>query len=71
MSESAQFHHYALDAHIKALEDQVARLTHERDEMVGTLKELRIRFHSSGRRPEECYEMSIIDDALAHGSDRA
>ncbi len=29
------------------------------------LRELRIRYHSSGRRPEECYEMSIIDAALA------
>lgn len=29
------------------------------------LQELRIRLHVSGRRPEECYEMSIIDAALA------
>lgn len=31
----------------------------------GALRELRIRYHASGRRPEECYEMSIIAAALA------
>lgn len=34
-------------------------------ELVGVLQELRARFHASGRRPEECYEMSLIDEALA------
>ena len=29
------------------------------------LMELRIRLHALGRRPEECYEMSMIDAALA------
>lgn len=28
------------------------------------LQELRIRMHAAGRRPEECYEMSLIDDVL-------
>lgn len=28
------------------------------------LMELRIRLHAAGRRPEECYEMSLIDAAL-------
>lgn len=37
--------------------DEITRLR-------GTLQELRIRLHSSGRRPEECYEMSLIDEAL-------
>lgn len=40
----------------------------ERDdtaELVGVLQELRARFHVAGRRPEECYEMSLIDEALA------
>lgn len=32
------------------------------------LMELRMRFHAMGRRPEECYEMSIIDAALSEGS---
>ena len=34
-------------------------------ELVGVLQELRIRFHAAGRRPEECYELSLIDAALA------
>ena len=43
---------------------EVERLTAENRELRGTLQELRIRLHSAGRRPEECYEMSLIDDAL-------
>lgn len=33
-------------------------------ELRGALQELRIRLHVAGRRPEECYEMGLIDDAL-------
>lgn len=33
-------------------------------ELRGALQELRIRLHSHGRRPQECYEMSLIDEAL-------
>ena len=33
-------------------------------ELRGALQELRIRLHAKGRRPEECYEMSLIDDVL-------
>jgi chromosome segregation ATPase len=33
-------------------------------ELLGALQELRIRLHADGRRPEECYEMSLIDEAL-------
>lgn len=29
------------------------------------LKEIRIRLHAAGRRPEECWEMSEIDGHLA------
>ena len=29
------------------------------------LREIRIRLHAAGRRPEECYEMSILDDTIA------
>jgi len=29
------------------------------------LTEIRLRLHAVGRRPEECYEMSLIDDVLA------
>lgn len=34
-------------------------------ECVEALQELRLRLHAAGRRPEECFEMSMIDDALA------
>jgi hypothetical protein len=34
-------------------------------EFRAVLQELRLRLHASGRRPEECYEMSLIDEALA------
>lgn len=37
----------------------------ENDALRHTLMELRARYHASGRRPEECYEMSMIDAALA------
>ena len=30
------------------------------------LKEIRIRLHAAGRRPEECWEMSEIDGHFAH-----
>lgn len=36
-----------------------------RDAAVHALMELRMRLHAAGRRPEECYEMSLIDDALS------
>lgn len=29
-----------------------------------TLKEIRTRLHCEGRRPEECYEMHLIDSVL-------
>ena len=32
------------------------------------LMELRTRLHVAGRRPEECYEMSLIDAAIARGA---
>jgi hypothetical protein len=51
--------------------DTIRELLKERDalaklamEMRGTLRDLRIHLHAAGRRPEECYEMSMIDDAL-------
>jgi hypothetical protein len=33
-------------------------------ELRGVLGELRTRLHAAGRRPEESYEMRVIDDAL-------
>src|SRR5690606_33942141 len=61
------------DAHlISACDpDTIRELLEERDELAklvaemrGTLRDLRIHLHAAGRRPEECYEMSMIDDAL-------
>ena len=39
-------------------------LAAQRDELLHALMELRIRLHAAGRRPEECYEMSLIDAAI-------
>jgi hypothetical protein len=44
---------------------EIERLRRELAEARGALQELRIRLHAAGRRPEECYEMSVIDTALA------
>ncbi len=56
---------------VRAIQARAERLEEERDELVklvmemrGTLRDLRIHLHAAGRRPEECYEMSMIDDAL-------
>jgi hypothetical protein len=40
-------------------------LASDYDKARWTLQELRARLHAAGRRPEECYEMSLIDDALS------
>jgi hypothetical protein len=50
--------------HAKLIGDN-ERLRRELAEARGALQELRIRLHAAGRRPEECYEMSVIDTALA------
>ncbi len=47
-----------------ALHRENVRLREENVGLRGVLSELRIRYHATGRRPEECYEMSMIDDAL-------
>lgn len=61
------------DAHLIAAcdPDTIRELLEERDELAklvaemrGTLRDLRMHLHAAGRRPEECYEMSMIDDAL-------
>jgi len=49
---------------IRALLEERDELTKLVAEMRGTLRDLRIRLHAAGRRPEECHEMSMIDDAL-------
>lgn len=45
--------------------DAITQLRAERDALRHALMELRVRYHAAGRRPEECYEMSLIDAALA------
>lgn len=54
--------YWAVRTYVEQLEARVAGLE-------GALRELRIRLHAAGRRPEECHEMSVIDDALAEGAD--
>ena len=49
---------------VRLLAAQLAKTERERDALRSTLIELRLRLHAAGRRPEECYEMSIIDAAL-------
>ncbi len=47
-----------------SLQDKQLRLENENAQLRGILIELRIRYHVAGRRPEECYEMSMIDEVL-------
>ncbi len=49
------------DALLARCETAEARLALARH----ALTEIRLRLHAVGRRPEECYEMSLIDDVLA------
>jgi chromosome segregation ATPase len=49
-----------LEQQARTIAEQASRLA----ELRGTLQELRIRLHAAGRRPEECYEMSLIDAAI-------
>jgi hypothetical protein len=44
--------------------DEIERLRAEVEPLRIALGELRTRLHAAGRRPEECYEMRVIDDAL-------
>jgi hypothetical protein len=48
-----------------ARERDTARQEVER--LRGTLIELRLRLNAAGRRPEECYEMSMIDEVIVGG----
>ena len=58
--------------HVKDYKENSALFLKQRDELQADLAsaraclmELRIRLHAVGRRPEECYEISMIDAALA------
>lgn len=56
---------------IRRAADELERLGAERDALRAllaearcALSEVRAHMHAAGRRPEECYEMSVIDAAL-------
>lgn len=62
---------YAEGAALLRLLDRVEASEAERDELRALLREarcalseVRAHMHAAGRRPEECYEMSVIDAAL-------
>ena len=57
----AEYDHYGATRIVKAHNDERTR----REAAEALLRELRIRMHGSGRRPEECWEMSEIDGHLA------
>ena len=52
-------------ARIAELEAALAAERERREAAEWVLKEIRIRLHAAGRRPEECWEMSEIDGHLA------
>ena len=54
-----------LDELKSRVDTRLERVERELAEARGALQELRIRLHAAGRRPEECYEMGLIDAALA------
>jgi hypothetical protein len=49
---------------IAAQGEEIERLRENNNQLRGALQEVRIWLHSAGRRPEECHNMSVIDDAL-------
>ena len=54
--------------HVQIAAEQAQEMEKLRQDLAAAracLMELRIRLHALGRRPEECYEMSRIDAALA------
>lgn len=60
-----------LGAERDALREERDRMQMQRDALAAllaearcALSEVRAHMHAAGRRPEECYEMSVIDDAL-------
>lgn len=53
-----------LAAIVRGMEVRQGELLEEVQWLRGALLELRGRLTSQGRRPQECYEMSLIDDAL-------
>jgi len=50
---------------LEELRAENERLRAKLQEAREALQELRISLHSQWRRPEECWEMSLIDDVLS------
>ena len=50
---------------VSKLRAELAAERERREAAEWVLKEIRIRLHAAGRRPEECWEMSEIDGHLA------
>lgn len=51
-------------AEIAALKAEVESMAAKNQHLRATLIDLRMQYHAAGRRPEECHEMSMIDEAL-------
>lgn len=47
-----------------ALLEAIADRDRQIKELRGALQDIRVHLHAAGRRPQECYEMSVIDDTL-------
>ena len=56
----------AREKRVEAREAELAAERERREAAEWVLKEIRIRLHAAGRRPEECWEMSEIDGHFAH-----
>ena len=54
--------------HARALERSLAASEARERGLRSVLIDLRLRLQTAGRRPEECYEMSEIDAALAQST---
>jgi chromosome segregation ATPase len=64
--EINRLHEELLSRHneLRAKADEIELLGAWVRELRSALGELRTHLHAAGRRPEECYEMSVIDNAL-------
>lgn len=54
------------DANTARYDPLIRRYEERLAAVCGALSEIRIRLHAAGRRPEECYEMSLIDEVLRY-----
>jgi uncharacterized protein (UPF0335 family) len=56
---------------LRAAASEIERLEAENAELRGALMEARTHLHAIGRRPETCYEMSVIDAALTDSKEES